>query len=135
MNTNNKMICFLDTVGRTIFAEKVEGSRNENSDSLVVKNPVVVHINSGPDGQMSLSLIPCFFREFLADKTQDTTWSFNMAAITLMDPTEFDEKLYKNYANLNSNIVVPTALDTAMATKSKTNIPNGEKVIKLFDEK
>lgn len=128
MNKNN-IVTFLDSVGRTLFAEKADDSRN-NDDFLIVKNPVVVHINQDANsGQMSLSLIPCFFREFLADKSQDTVWAFNKNTITMMDSTTFDEKLYKNYSSLNS---LNTDMSTSM--EPKVSVPDNKGIIKLFDD-
>ncbi|MEO6583666.1 MAG: hypothetical protein ABIO05_05040 [Ferruginibacter sp.] len=127
---NNNLTCFLDQVGRTIFAEKVtdpEILKGRTDDSvLVVKNPVVVHISQKPTGEMALQLLPIFFKEFLDDKNADVIFAFNTNMISMADPVEFDEKLQNNYRGMFSSIVLPS---------EGTTIPTGENVIDLFDEK
>lgn len=120
METDN-IIVFLDLVGRTLFAEEVPERSNE--DILVVKNPVVVNIN-GLEGKMSLQLLPVFFKEFLADKDDDMVFNYNKRSITMADKATFDHKLYNNYRQMFSNIVLPPT-------------PSGDpakKVINLFDD-
>src|SRR5207302_1974001 len=91
-NTKQKLITFLDAVGRTIFAERVDEKTTD--DWLYVKNPIVVHAQPHPQsGQMELQLFPIFFKEFLADKDEDTVWRYNRRNITESDDTVFDFKL------------------------------------------
>jgi hypothetical protein len=131
MNDNDNIIVFLDPIGRTLFAEKVTdkkvlGKRETNKNLLVVKNPVVVHIGSvrGEDGQekMSLQLLPVFFKEFLADKNDDVVFTYDKNNITIADSMTFDHKLYHNYKQMFSPLVIPGA-------------EKGKKIIDLFDEK
>lgn len=119
---NKDIIVFLDQVGRTIFAEQVTDRSDENT--LVVKNPVVVHINS-LEGKMSLQLLPVFFREFLADKEESMTFTYRKEAIAIADPTTFDVKLYNNYRQMFSNIILPPPVGQGAPAK---------KVIDLFDQ-
>jgi hypothetical protein len=122
---NNTIRVFLDAVGRTIFAEELPDRSNE--EFLVVKNPVVVHIGSTQEGKMSLQLLPVFFKEFLADKDDDITFTYRRENIAMSDPVTFDYKLYNNYKQMFSNIILPTDAPVDSAQKPK--------VIDLFDDK
>lgn len=121
----DNLVVFLDPVGRTIFAEKMP-DRTPGSAEFIVKNPVVVHLSPKPDGQMALQLLPLFFREFLADKNGDVTFTYNKNTIAIADPMKFDEKLHTNYHNMFSNIEIVEAMP---------ELPKGDKVVDLFDEK
>lgn len=124
MSTQN-LTTFLDSLGRTIIAESVPEATTKTH--LSVKNPVIVHIVPvGNNGQMTVQLLPVFFREFLADKSEDTTWKYNRESITETDTVVFDFKLTAQYQQMfaKSNLVVPP---TEVAAPSPD-------VVKLFDE-
>ncbi len=129
MSNTNKLKTFLDPLGRTIIAEHVE--TKDTKTHVAVKNPVIVHIVPvGNNGQMTVQLLPVFFREFLADKTEDTVWLYNRATITESESITFDFKINAQYQQMFSaaNVVVPVA-DT-----STSNGKPSEDVVKLFDE-
>ena len=56
-----KYTTFIDNAGRAIFTE-VE---KETSSELVVKNPVMITVQQGEQGQMAVQLFPLFFQEFV----------------------------------------------------------------------
>lgn len=119
--TNVKLIVFLDTIGRTIVAEKI----SENDVDVVVKNPAVVNITPNPtNGQISLQLLPLFFREFLADISEATKWTYKKGLITLSDNMVLDFKFIAQYMNI---FTPPQQVVQSEPQKE-------EKVIKLFDE-
>lgn len=120
------MIVFFDTIGRTIIAEK----DSETATHLKVKNPVIVHIVPNQQtGQMALQLFPAFFKEFQADKNEDTLWTYPKDLIVPSDHIALDFRLLSQYESMFSNIVIPNNNIVA---------PNGgaqnENVIKLFDD-
>jgi hypothetical protein len=126
MSNTNKLKTFLDPLGRTIIAEQVDGK--DTKTHVAVKNPVIVHIVPvGNSGQMTVQLLPVFFREFLADKTEDTVWFYNKASITEAESITFDFKINAQYQQMFSaaNVVVPAAAPSE---------PNAEGQVKLFDE-
>lgn len=136
-----KIVAFLDSLNRCIFAEKVE-ERCTNT-SLVVKNPVVVNIvaqrdslTGQPNGQMALQLLPIFFKEFLAAKDADIIFSYNTANITQIDPLIFDFKLYAQYEQIFSNLILPQKAPIAqgMPNVGQQNTNKDSNIIKLFDE-
>jgi hypothetical protein len=92
------LVVFLDTIGRTIIAERT----GESSDELKIKNPAVVNIvpqpvidqnnqpvidqiTGQPAQRMALQLFPLFFREFLADKEEPVKFNFKKHNITMSD--------------------------------------------------
>ena len=128
--SNTTLTTFLDSLGRTIIAEEVTDLSTPTH--LAAKNPVIVHIVPvGNSGQMTVQLLPIFFREFLADKTEDTIWSYLRASITeSAAPVVFDFKLTAQYQQMfsNSNIIVPPGAGQVAPAQPSPD------VVKLFDE-
>lgn len=126
------IVTFLDTVGRTIVGEKDVSKTTDTV--LAVKNPVVLHVvPQDQSGRMSVQLLPIFFREFLADKSGDVTFSFRKEHITETDIETFDFRLKAQYDQMfnKSNIFVPpTAGEVAPAGATQGN----PAIINLFDE-
>jgi hypothetical protein len=126
-NETPKLTTFLDSLGRTIIAEAVP--ELTTGTHLTVKNPVIVHIVPvGNNGQMTVQLLPVFFREFLADKTEDTVWKYNRETITESETVVFDFKLTAQYQQMfsKSNLIVPAGAGEVTAPS--------QDVVKLFDE-
>jgi hypothetical protein len=117
----NKIVVFFDTVGRTILGERLDTETTEQT--LVVKNPAVVHILPNQQtGQLQLQILPLFFKEFLADKSEPTVWKYNRSLITEAKDLVFDFKLQAQYQQIfnPSPIITPSG-------------SNGD-VVRLFDE-
>lgn len=114
---SNKIITFLDSIGRTIFGKVA----SETDTTLVVENPALLHIQVNPQtNQLSLQLLPLFFREFQEDKQASTTWNYLKSNITIANDVKFAQQFHLQYNGL-FNPPEPT--------------PQGEpKVVKLFDE-
>ena len=128
MTINDKnIIVFMDSIGRTIFAEKDTDKTTE--DVLCVYNPVVVHTQPNPqNGQMALQLFPVFFREFLADKSQKIAWKYNRKSVVETDgEVVFDFRLKSQYANIISN-------EAPQGQPQSAPIEQKDNVIKLFDD-
>jgi hypothetical protein len=127
---DTKLITFFDTVGRTLIAEFV----SDTETHVTVKNPVIVHIVPNQEsGQMALQLLPAFFKEFLADKSQDTEWTYFKNNITLSNNPELDFRLKTQYQNMFSEIQVP---DNNIITPQQAANPTEQtgEVVNLFDE-
>lgn len=118
--TTNKIVVFFDSVGRTILGERVDA--NTTDKVLSIKNPAVVHIMPNQQtGQLQLQILPLFFREFLADKSEPTVWNYNRTLITEAQDVAFDFKLEAQY----QQIFNPSPIIT----------PKGSgDVVRLFDE-
>jgi len=124
--TKTKLVTFLDPIGRTILGEKAE-----SENKFAVKNPVILHVVSDNQGRMSVQLLPLFFREFLADKSEDVIFYYNCDNITKTNLESLDFRLQAQYNQLfnKNNLFVPPTGET---NTEKTEKP--EKVVNLFDE-
>ena len=122
-NTENKIVVFFDSVGRTILGEKINDKTTDKV--LTIKNPAVVHIMPNQQtGQLQLQILPLFFKEFLADKDTGTVWNYNRANITEASDVTFDFKLEAQYRQIFANVPAPAPQQ-----------PQGSpEVIRLFDE-
>ena len=131
---SDKLITFLDSVQRTIIAEKAE---EQKPGVLRVKNPVVVNIvpqidpvTQRPTASMALQLIPLYFREFLGDKREPVYVDYPEDKICLISfAGGFDFKLYAQYDSIfnPSGLVVPNNAGVQPAK-------GDGKVIKLFED-
>lgn len=124
---SKKIVTFLDTVGRTIIGEEVDSPKGPNF--LGVKNPVIVHIVPNQQtNQMALQLFPLFFKEFQADKNEDTVWSYNRESIVESTGIILDVKLQSQYSNMFSNLILP---DSSIISPAEAK---GGKVVKMFED-
>jgi hypothetical protein len=121
--TKTKLITFLDPIGRTILGEDAT-----TETQFGVKNPVILHVVPDNQGRMSVQLLPIFFREFLADKSEDVIFYYKCDSITKTNLENLDFRLQAQYNQLfnKANIFVPPTGETG---EQKT-----EKVVNLFDE-
>ena len=125
--TTNNITIFFDSVGRTILGERVDSQTTDTI--LTIKNPAVVHIMPNQQtGQLTLQILPLFFREFLADKTEATTWKYNRALITECNDITFDFKLQAQYQQIFNPSPIITPSNGGVAAASKAD------VVRLFDE-
>lgn len=114
---DKELIVFLDGVSRTIAGVKVA----DNDTTITVENPVIVNAMPNQHGQMSLQLIPVFFREILEDQNQTCTFDYSKSEITSTNITKLNKQIEMQYATLFAE--VPTVVDTNEDT---------DKVVDLF---
>ena len=121
---------FVDGIGRTLVGETV----NETKTALEIKNPAIVHVQPNQQtGQISVQIIPFFFKEFLKTNSEDTTWEFLKCNITLAKNVDLDDRLITQYVNMYNVVQTPVAPELVTAGGAplpKTDTP----VIKLFDD-
>jgi hypothetical protein len=124
-------IVFLDTVGRTILGELV----SQNTETTIVNNPVILNVIPAEGGRMTVQLYPLFFKEFLADKTDDVNFTFNNNFITTTNISAVDFRLLAQYAQLfnKNNVFVPPGTVPQEAAVN-TSAQQKNSVINLFDE-
>jgi hypothetical protein len=122
MSETTKLITFLDTIGRTVIAERVD---ERTTDAvLTVKNPAVVQVMPNQQtGQLALQILPLFFREFQADKTEATYWKYQRNLITESEDIAFDFKLDAQYKQIFA--ALPAAPQPAQGEPQ---------VVKLFED-
>jgi len=130
---NKKTIVFLDTVGRTVLGELASV---DATDTKVI-NPVILNVVPADGGRMTVQLYPLFFREFLADKTDDVTFTFKNNLITVTNIEAIDFRLLAQYAQLfnKNNVFVPPGTATPQqVANTAPQQSNNNSVINLFDE-
>jgi hypothetical protein len=135
---SKNLVVFLDTVQRTIIGEVVDC---DDDDILKIKNPVVVNIvpmmdpqTKQPNGNMSLQLIPIFFKEFQAVREEPVFFNYHRKDITAIDPFEhgFDFKMLGQYDNIfNPQIAVQPPQGVVPPSQPQATPPN---TIKLFED-
>jgi hypothetical protein len=125
----NKLTVILDTIGRTVLGETV----STDGDYIKLKNPVILHIvPADNNGKMSVQLLPLFFREFLADKTGDITFSYLKDKIVVTDIDALDFRLQGQYSqmfNAQNSFVSPGGNPPQSPNTGET-----PSVVNLFDE-
>lgn len=129
--TKKQLTTFLDLVGRTIIGEEVV--EKSSTEVLAVKNPVILHVvPQGNSGAMNVQFVPLFFREFLADATDDVVFFYNRSTITTTSVDAFDFRLQTQYNQLfnKSNVFVPPGAGK-VATPQSTGSGN---IVDLFDK-
>lgn len=113
----NKLIVFLDSIGRTIIGK----FSSEDETILSVENPALVHIQPNPhNSQLQLQILPLFFREFQEDKAAPTIWNYKKANITTSNEILFPSQFVFQYEQLFASLTPPAQREP--------------EVVKLFDE-
>ena len=114
---------FIDNAGRAIFAEL----DSETDDKLVAKNPVMITVQQGENGQMAVQLFPLFFQEFVQPgdgESRANYFTYSKSNIAIGTNFAIESRIAEQYDKIVNPVLVPA------------NQPNGEEpeVIKLFDE-
>ena len=127
MENKNKLIVFVDNVGRNIYGELV--TREEKY--FWVKNPAIINIVPNANtGQLQVQVLPYFFGEFLKNKEEPkTVWKFSAKSVVEATELDLDEKLVSQYEKMfsNSKIITPDRQVTPAAAGTAA------KVVKLFE--
>ncbi len=125
MKDNEKLILFLDTLGRTIIG--VEDNASSTKDVYAVKNPAVLNIIPTQQQTMQVQVIPLVFKEVLADASQDVVFTYNRSGITLSKNVTLDFKISAQYNNIFGSL-------ETLTPPTASQEPVGATPIKLFDE-
>lgn len=119
--SDKNLTVFVDGIGRTVVGEVVD----DNDTTLVVKNPSIIHVVPNPQtGQISVQLLPFFFKEFTKSTAGDVDWTFNKATLTTNTGIDLDDKIVTQYSSMYSPIIAPDAVGAG----------GDPKVVKLFDD-
>lgn len=114
MSQNIKV--FIDHVGHTILGEIISSDK-----TLEVKNPAILISAPNNNGQLTVQLVPVFFKEFLKSEKRESGVIFNYPIDKVVaSEAELDERLLEQYVNMFK--------PTQKAENKETP------VIKLFDE-
>ena len=120
-----KYSTFIDNAGRAVFAE-VE---KETSEELVTKNPVMITVQQGEQGQMAVQLFPLFFQEFVTPDNNESRanyFTYRKSNIALGTGFSIESRIVQQY----EKIVNPTLVPNVPAADNNEE----PEVIKLFDE-
>ena len=115
MNQNIKV--FIDHVGSTIVGEIL----SSDEKVLKVKNPAILAAAPNNNGQLTVQLLPVFFKEFVkTNKREDGVVSSYPSQRVVHLDVELDDRLEEQYINM---------FKPAQKSENKET-----PVIKLFDE-
>jgi hypothetical protein len=97
MTEEQKHVVIIDSIGRTIIGKKV----SEDTTTLTLNNPIIVHCQIEQNGQIQVNNFPIFFFEFCKEGTRDKNdWTFNKASIVQSNVTLAD-KVLEQYSKVN----------------------------------
>lgn len=113
---------FVDNAGRYILG--VIECYTPDNKFMMVKNPAIIVVNQGQNGQIQIQTIPYFFKELLAPGVEKTTWKFPVrsTAICTNSGENLSEALKAQYHK---------AVNSVAPQQQSVQPP---KVVKLFDE-
>jgi len=119
-----KYTTFIDNAGRAVFTEV----DSETPEELVAKNPVMITVQQGEQGQMAVQLFPLFFQEFVDPDdggSRANYFTYRKSNIALGNGFSIEPRIVDQYEKIVNPSLVPN--------------PNAEQneepeVIKLFDE-
>ena len=123
----DKIITFVDNVGRVIVGQKV---KSKDTSIWSIKEPAVVNVQvSQENGQISVQLLPFVFREFISAEAREAgvVWDFNKNNIVTSNNLVLDDNIKTQYENIFTKPV-------AVAQKQPAPTPVEPEVVKLFDD-
>lgn len=111
---------FINHVGQTVLGDRV----SEDSSSISIKNPAVLHVSPNQNGQLQVQLIPLFFKEFIDESSrgEGAVFTFSKGSVVTSN-VKLDAKIGEQYVRIF------TPAKPVNEGKGK-DAP----VIKLFDE-
>ena len=116
---------FIDNAGRAVFAE-VEA---DTPEELIVKNPVMITVQQGEQGQMAVQLFPLFFQEFVTpddNESRANYFTYRKSNIAVGTGFSIESRIVEQYEKIVNPTLVP---NTPVAGNNEET-----EVIKLFDE-
>lgn len=119
-----KYTTFIDNAGRAIFTEV----DHETPEEIITRNPVMIVVQQGEQGQMAVQLFPLFFQEFVKPRKNGSRanfFTYSKGNIALGSGFEIEERIVEQYEKIVNPTLVPN-----------TGNGNNEEpeVIQLFDE-
>ena len=117
---------FIDNAGRAIFTEVA----SETSDVFVAKNPVMITVQQGEQGQMAVQLFPLFFQEFVQPGENDSRanyFTYSKSNIAIGTNFAIEPRIAEQYEKIVNPQLVPN-------TPNQSSGNEEPEVIKLFDD-
>ena len=110
---------FIDGAGRYILGVIM----SQSDVSLTVKNPAIIVVNAGPNGQVQVQTIPLFFKELIHPSQETTIWDFPINSCVLSHGAKLSDQLIAQY---HRAINPPPQVQPQGQTQPQT--------VKLFDQ-
>jgi hypothetical protein len=87
---------FIDHVGHTIVGEVLSSDKK-----FKVKNPAILIASPNNNGQLTVQLVPVFFKEFVNTTVRDEGVIFNYdPSKIVLSEIDLDERLLEQYVNM-----------------------------------
>ena len=121
-----KYTTFIDNAGRAIFTEVA----SETKDTFVAKNPVMITVQQGEQGQMAVQLFPLFFQEFVQPGENDSRanyFTYYKNNIAIGTDFQIEPRIAEQYEKIVNPQLVPN-------TPNQQNNQGEPEVINLFDD-
>ena len=110
-----KHTVIIDQIGRTILGVQTE----ETETTLTLHNPIILHFQPSPQGQLELQIFPVFFFELLDKSKRDrNSWTYPKSSVVISD-VELNSDILMRYGQIN--------------TPSVVQVQNNPKVISIND--
>lgn len=88
----------IDHTGRNILGVVTA----ETPDSITLYNPIILHFQPTPTGQLELQVFPLFFFELLdKEKRTQNSWTYSKSSIAISD-LELNPDILARYAQINT---------------------------------
>ena len=129
-----KIVMFLDSLCRNVMGVRVDERCTE--DKLVIKNPLVVHMQAA-NGQIGVQFYPTMFKEFQADKEEPAIITFWRKNVAEFDDMMFDLRLVSQYRAIFAPAPAAQPLGAGQVQPPQpqgAKPQGGGKVINLFDK-
>lgn len=93
-----KHIVIQDQIGRTIMGILA----SEDASTVSINNPVIIHVQPEPSGQLQVQTFPLFFFEFISKESRDKNiWTYTKSNIAVSD-VDLDERIVSQYQKINT---------------------------------
>lgn len=111
---------YVDGAGRYVLGIEIA---SDDANSIRIKNPALIVINTGANGQVQIQTIPFFFKELTAPGCNTCIWDFPKNNCTRATSIQLSEQLKKQYYNAVNPPQTPPQ-----------QVGEQVKTVKLFDE-
>lgn len=93
-----KHIVIQDQIGRTIMGVL----ETETETTVSINNPVIIHVQPEPSGQLQVQTFPLFFFEFISKESREKNiWTYTKSNIAVGN-VDLDERIVSQYHKINT---------------------------------
>lgn len=96
--SDTKHVAIIDHIGRNIIGKLV----GETDTTLTINNPVILHVQPEPNGQLQVQSFPVFFFEFIDKGSREKNdWTYTKSSVVVGDVV-LDERILSQYEKINT---------------------------------